>query len=80
MGIKVKNDSFYVLLLEDEKWIYENEKEAINELKDKASKRDDLNLEKTRIAEVTIGSKKEEQWKIKEVPWSHIAMNLIKGG
>lgn len=78
MSIKVKNDTFYVLLLEDDKWIYENDEEAIASLKEKASSQADINLEKTRIAEITIGKEEEEQWQIKEVPWSRIAMTLIK--
>jgi len=69
--IEIKDDKFYILDSEGGKWVFKTEGEAIKKLKDIAKKSDS---EKTRIIEVDIGG---DEWSIKQVPWSKIAMELI---
>jgi len=76
MELLVKNDVFYVLVLGDEKRIYDEEKEAIKALKKLVAGREDVNPEDLNILEVKMG----ERWEIKSIPWSKIAIELIKGG
>jgi len=76
MEMKVKNDKFYLLDATDEKWIYDSEDGAIEALKALVSKRKDLNPEDVNIFEVNTAG---ENWEIKSVPWSRIAIGLMKG-
>ncbi|MBW1973344.1 MAG: hypothetical protein JRI44_11020 [Deltaproteobacteria bacterium] len=71
--IEIKDDKFYILDSENGKWIFATEDEAIKKLKDTAKK---SNPEKTRIIEVDISG---DEWSIKQVPWSKIAMKIIGG-
>jgi hypothetical protein len=76
LELKVKNDTFYLLDAGDEKWIYDTESEAVRALKTLVSLKKELDLESVSILEInTVG----EKWEIKSVPWSRIAMELIKG-
>lgn len=76
MEMKVKNDVFYLLDAGDEKWVYDTESGAVEALKTLVSKKD-LNPENVSILEVNTAG---EKWEIKSVPWSKIAMGLMKGG
>jgi len=76
MEMKVKNDRFYLLDATDEKRIYDSEEGAIEALKALVSSRKDLNPEDVNIFDVNIAG---EQWEIKSVPWSRIAIGLMKG-
>ncbi len=69
--IEIKDGKFYILDSENGKWIFVTEDEAIKKLKDTAKKSDP---EKTRVIEVDIS---DDEWSIKQVPWSKIAMKLI---
>jgi hypothetical protein len=75
MELKVKNDTFYVLVIGDEKRIYDTESDAIASLKTLVSDKE-LNPEDMNIFEVKMG----EKWEIMSIPWSRIALQLIKGG
>lgn len=77
MELKVKNDTFYLLDAGDEKWIYDTENGAIEALKMLASKKEKLDPENMSIWEVNAAG---EKWEIKSVPWSKIAIGLMKGG
>lgn len=70
--LEIKDNKFYILESGAGKWIFESEDDAIKKLKDVAKKSD---TEKTRIIEIDIGG---EEWSIKQVPWSRIAMKLIE--
>ena len=74
--MKVKNDRFYLLDATDEKWIYDSEDGAIEALKALVSTRKELNPEDLNIFEVNVAG---EKWEIKSVPWSRIAIGLMKG-
>lgn len=74
--MKVKSDRFYLLDATDEKWIYDSEDGAIEALKKLVSTRKGLNPEDVNILDVNIAG---EQWEIKSVPWSRIAIGLMKG-
>jgi hypothetical protein len=76
MELKVKNDTFYVLVIGDEKRIYDSESEAITSLKSLVANREDIDPENLSVLEVRMG----EKWEIKTIPWSKIALQLLKGG
>lgn len=76
MEMKVKDDKFYILEAGEEKWVHDTEKSAVQSLKKIISENADLNPEDVSIIEVNPTGKK---WKIQEVPWSKIAIKLIRG-
>jgi len=75
--LKVENDTFYLLDAGDEKWVYGTESEALKALKTLVSTQKTLDPETVSILEVNTAR---ESWEIKSVPWSKIAMGLMKGG
>ena len=77
MELKIKNDVFYVLEAGKEKRFYDTEEDAIDSLKTVVSENKDLNSENVNIIEVNI---KGEKWEMKTMPWSKIAIELIRGG
>lgn len=77
MELKIKNDVFYVLEAGKEKRLYDTERDAIDSLKTLASENKDLNPENVNIIEVNI---KGEKWEMKTMPWSKIAIELIRVG
>ena len=75
MEMKVKDEKFYILEANEEKWIHDTEKSAVQSLKKMVSENEELNTENVSIIEVNpMGNK----WKIQEVPWSKIAIELIR--
>jgi len=72
----VKNDKFYLLDAGKEKWIYDTEAEAVGALKKIASEKTELDPESLSILEVNVAG---EKWEIKSIPWSKIAMGLLRG-
>jgi hypothetical protein len=76
MELKVKGDTFYVLEIGNERRIYDTESDAISSLKMLVQDKKELKPEDMNILEVKMG----EKWEIKPIPWSKIAMELIKGG
>jgi len=76
MSIKIEKNKFYILEAGNDKWIYSSEKDAINSLKEKLSENKDLNQDNVNILEVDT---KEEKWQIKQMSWSKIAVELIRG-
>lgn len=77
MELKIKNDVFYVLEAGKEKRLYDTERDAIDSLKTLVSENKDLNPENVNIIEVNI---KGEKWEMKTMPWSKIAIELIRVG
>lgn len=76
MEMKIKDDKFFVLEVGDDKWIYDSESTAIKSMKEVLSKTADANSENVSILEINA---KEKKWEVKELPWSRIAISLIKG-
>ncbi len=76
MELTIKDNKFYVLNTIDEKVIYVTENDAIAALKKKISENEELNPENVELLEVNTEGK---QWEIKSVPWSKIAIGLIRG-
>lgn len=76
MEMKIKDDKFYVLEVGGDKWIYDSETTAIKSLKEVVSTAADVNPESVSILEVNT---REKKWEVKELPWSRIAISLIKG-
>lgn len=74
--MKIEDNKFYILEAGEEKWIHDTEKSAVQSLKKMVSKSEELNQENVSIIEVNPTGKK---WKIQEVPWSKIAIKLIRG-
>lgn len=75
-GLKIQNGKFYVLKSKNENWIYINEDHAVGALKKMLAENEDLNSGDVSLLEVRIVG---DEWEIKQVPWSKIAMLLIKG-
>jgi len=76
MELKVKDDTFYLLDAVGEKWIYDSEGEAVKALKKIVSEKKDIDPESLSIWEVNTAG---EQWSIRAVPWSRIAIELMRG-
>jgi len=76
MELRIANDKFYVLELGKEKRIFDSEEAAVASLKEALAEDEKLNPEGVNILEVDTS---EEQWKIQGVPWSRIAISLIRG-
>ena len=74
MELKVKGHTFYLLDAGDEKWIYDTEDGAIEGLKTLVSNQE-LDSERVNIFEVNTEG---EKWEIKSVPWSKIAIALMR--
>lgn len=76
MKLKIENDMFYILEVENNKWIYNVEDEAISSLKETLSENRDLDEKNVSILEVNTRG---ERWQIKQISWSKIALKLIRG-
>jgi hypothetical protein len=76
MEIKVRNSVFYLLDAGKDKWIYDIEAEAVGALKKLVSEKAELDPESLSILEVNVAG---EKWEIKSIPWSKIAMGLLRG-
>lgn len=76
MEMKIKDDKFFILEMGEDKWVYDAESTAIKSVKELISNSAELNPENVSILEVNT---KEKKWEVKELPWSRIAIALIKG-
>ena len=76
MKLKVEGDKFYVVQAGDEKWILDKRDEAIETLKTIVRKMDAAPGDAS-VIEVDVS---EEKWSLREVPWSQIALELMKKG
>ncbi|MGD9131250.1 MAG: hypothetical protein PVH73_06715 [Candidatus Bathyarchaeota archaeon] len=76
MELEVKDDTFYLLDTGKEKRIYDTENEAVTSLQKTVSSQANLNPETVTIWKVNTSG---EKWEIKSVPWSRIAIELMKG-
>jgi len=74
--MKIKDDKFFVLEMGEDKWVYDAESTVIKSMKELISNSAELNPENVSILEVNT---KEKKWEVKELPWSRIAIALIKG-
>ena len=77
MELKIKNDIFYVLEAGNEKRIFDMEKDAAESLKGLVVGNKDLNTDNLSVIEVNVNG---EKWEMKTIPWSKIAIELIRGG
>jgi phosphoribosylamine-glycine ligase len=77
MELKLKEGKFFLLDAGKEKSVFESESEAISGLKRIMSGNEKMDASQTVILEVDTDG---EKWNIKQIPWSKIAMELIKGG
>ena len=77
MKLKVENEKFYVVQAAGEKIIHTARAEAVETLKDLVAKNKDLDPEEASIIEVDTSG---ERWSLQAVPWSQIAMELIRKG
>ena len=76
MKMKIEGEKFFVLETKNEKWVFDTESEAIKSMEEIVSENKDLKPEDVSILEVDVKGKK---WEIKEIPWSRIALQLIRG-
>ena len=77
MELKIENDTFYLLDAGNDKRLHNTETNAIQALKQVAAADKDLNPESISIMEINTSG---EKWEIKSVPWSKIAIGLIREG
>ena len=73
--IEIKGNTFFVVDTEESKWILDKEGDAIEKMKE-IVKGKDIDVEKIAIFMVDTKAK---EWKIKQVSWSKIAIELIRG-
>ena len=76
MEMEIKDNVFYLLETGKEKRLYDTESNAIQALKLLASKNKDIDPESMSLVEVNASGAK---WEIKSVPWSRIAVGLMRG-
>jgi len=77
MKLKVENEKFYVVQAAGEKIIHTARAEAVETLKELVAKNKDLDPEEASVIEVDTSG---EKWSLKMVPWSQIAIQLIRKG
>ena len=77
MELRLKDGRFLLLDSGKEKIAYESEAEAVNGLKKIVGTNNNLDPTQVNIFEVDTNG---EKWGIKQIPWSKIAMELMKGG
>lgn len=77
MELKIQKDTFYLLDAGKDKRLCDTENNAIQALKQVAAADKDLNPETISIVEINTSG---EKWAIKSVPWSKIAIGLIREG
>lgn len=77
MELKIEKDTFYLLDAGKDKRLCDTESNAIQALKQVAAADKDLNPEAISIVEINTSG---EKWEIKSVPWSKIAIGLIREG
>jgi hypothetical protein len=75
MTLEVKDNTFYMVQLPENKTIHETEDEAINYLKDNANNVDPEE-EDVSLVEVSVEG---DDWTIAEMPWQTIALRLMGG-
>jgi len=76
MEMKLKGDKFFILDMGDEKIVFDTDNHAIETLKSMVSKNKKIDPEKVSILEIDTS---EESWQIKSIPWSKIAIELMRG-
>ncbi len=77
MELKINNGIFFLLDAGSEKRLYDTESNAIQALKAVAAADKDVNPEDLNIMEINTTG---EKWAIASVPWSKIAIGLIREG
>ena len=77
MELKIEKNTFYLLDAGKDKRLCDTESNAIQALKQVAAADKDLNPEAISIVEINTSG---EKWEIKSVPWSKIAIGLIREG
>ncbi len=77
MELKLNNGKFFLLDAGEDKVVYDTESEAVNGLKSIMGASKELDSDHVNIFEVDTNG---DKWKINQIPWSRIAMELIKGG
>lgn len=75
-SIEIRDGIFYILDADQQKWLFQSEEKAIMFLRDIIKSDDTINPEKLNILSVDTGNK---DWKINSIPWSKIAVEIIKG-
>lgn len=76
MKLKVEGDRFYMVQAGDEKWIHSERDDAIETLKTIVRKSETVPGDAS-VVEVDVS---EDKWSLREVPWSQIALELMKKG
>lgn len=75
--MKLRDGKFYLLDAGIEKFAYDSESDAIGGFKGIVGNGTNVDPTKVNIFEVDT---KGDKWGIKQIPWSKIAIELVKGG
>lgn len=73
MALQISEDQFYLVMLPEGKTLHDNEKEAIDYLKENAGNVNPENDEVS-VVEVTVEG---DDWTIAEMSWQSIALELM---
>mgnify|MGYP000264634157 CR=1 FL=1 len=72
--MKIENDTFTVVTVAGQRYLYNNEDEAIDHLKENS---DGIDVENSDVSVVEV-EVTENDWKIAEMPWQQIALRLLQ--
>jgi len=72
--LEIEDNVFYVLEIEDKKYLFKTQKGAVDTLKEKG-KSEEIDSEKLNVLEINTSG---EKWEVKGIPWSKIALQLIQ--
>ena len=75
MELKIEKDTFYLLNTGNGKQLHDTDKSAIQSLKQVAASDKGMNPEKVSIMKVNTSG---DKWQVASVPWSEIAIGLIR--
>lgn len=75
MALQISENQFYLVMLPSGKTLHDNEKEAIEYLKDNAG---DVDPEDDEVSVVNV-TVEGEDWTIAEMSWQAIALELMGG-
>ncbi|KXB03572.1 hypothetical protein AKJ45_01275 [candidate division MSBL1 archaeon SCGC-AAA261F19] len=73
--MRIENNRLFVLDMGETKEVFNKEEEAIAKMKESVG--EDTDPESVAIFDVDISG---DEWKIKQIPWSKIAVQLMKEG
>lgn len=74
--LKFRNNKFFYLRIDEQKFLFKDYDKTIDEVKRKINSVDSIDEGNLELCEVRIEN--EGQWKIKEISWMDFALELMK--